>query len=51
MWGSGLHRGRTDETRVSEIGDEILKIANVKEISLYKEDSYNYVVDDMFEGR
>ncbi len=41
----------TDETRVSEIGDEILKIANVKEISLFtKEDSYNYVVDDMFEG-
>lgn len=41
----------TDEARVSEIGDEILKIANVKEISLFtKEDSYNYVVDDMFEG-
>lgn len=41
----------TDEERVSEIGDEILKIANVKEISLFtKEDSFNYVVDDMFEG-
>ena len=41
----------TDEARVSEIGDEILKIATVKEITLFtKEDSYNYVVDDMFEG-
>ena len=34
-----------------EIGDEILKIPNVEEISLFsKEDTLEYVQDNMFEG-
>lgn len=41
----------TGEDRVSEIGDEIIALANVKEISLFtKEDAMQYVVDDMFDG-
>lgn len=41
----------TSSERVSAIGDEILKVANVKEISLFtKEDAFNYVVEDMFDG-
>lgn len=41
----------TPEERVSEIGDEILAVSNVKEISLFtKEDALSYVVEDMFGG-
>ncbi len=41
----------TAKERVSEIGDEILEVSNVKEISLFtKEDALSYVVEDMFEG-
>ena len=40
-----------DEARVTEIGDEILKIPNVEGISLFsKEDTLEYVQDNMFEG-
>lgn len=42
----------TDESRVSAIGDEILEVQNVKEISLFtKQDAFNYVVNDMFDGK
>lgn len=41
----------TSQDRISEIGDEIIKIANVKEISLFsRDDAYEYLVDDMFGG-
>lgn len=41
----------TGEDRVSEIGDEIIALANVKEISLFtKEDAMQYAVYDMFDG-
>lgn len=40
-----------DEARVTEIGDEILAIPNVKEISLFsKEDTMEYAKANMFEG-
>ncbi len=41
----------TSAERVSAVGDEIIKLTNVKEISLFtKEDAMAYVVEDMFEG-
>ena len=40
------------EERISEIGDEILALSNVKEISLYtKEQMFEYAMNDVFEGR
>lgn len=44
-------KDNTPLERISQIGDEILEVVNVKEISLFtKEDALAYVVEDMFEG-
>ena len=46
-----MNVGTTDE-RITQIGDEILAIHNVKEISLYtREEMYEYAMSDIFEGR
>ena len=40
------------DERISAIGDEILALSNVKEISLYtKEQMFEYAMNDVFEGR
>lgn len=41
----------TSTERVSAIGDEIIKLDNVKELVLFtKEDAMAYVIEDMFDG-
>ena len=46
-----IDENATDE-RISQIGDEILALPNVKEISLYtKEEMYEYAMNDVFKGR
>ena len=42
----------TDETRVSQMADEILTFSNVKEVEFYsRKDLYHYAMNDVFEGR
>ncbi len=46
-----INEDASDE-RISQIGDEILALPNVKEISLYtKEQMFEYAMNDVFEGR
>ena len=42
----------TDDTRVSQIADEILTYPNVKEVVFYsREDLYEYAMNDVFDGK